>query len=190
MSKLKRIESWMATVFPGVGMNDNYLLLSERELAIVAAATLDLALAELLNMRLMGTDAERDDFLGINGDGMKPVGSFGARIQLAQLTGILLPSIVGALRAIKELRNIMAHRVNVTYGHPLAKIALMKLHAALRQMAGPSPEAARSWSEIKKALEGPRGVQAAQLFVVMTLTTLQDHLALMHHKIVRLGPLW
>jgi hypothetical protein len=83
---------------------------SDRELVVVACAQIDSGLAELLAQRLCGTPAEIEEFLGANEDGRAPAGSFGARIQLALLTGLITSSQAKALRAIKNLRNDLAHR--------------------------------------------------------------------------------
>jgi len=54
-----KIERWLAEVFPG---NENIYRectsLTDRELAVVVASVLDLALAELLSMRLVGRPKE------------------------------------------------------------------------------------------------------------------------------------
>jgi hypothetical protein len=79
-----KIEHWLEEVFPGKSrIYEEYRLLPPRELAVVAAAVLDLALATLLSRRFMDYPAESEAFLGVNGDGRAPAGSFGARIQLA-----------------------------------------------------------------------------------------------------------
>ena len=78
-----KIERWLAEVFPGEErIYSEYRTLPPRELAIVSAAVLDVALAELLALRLSGEDREIEAFLGLNGDGRAPVATFGGRIQL------------------------------------------------------------------------------------------------------------
>ena len=81
-----KVERWLADIFPGEGaIYSEYRALHPRELAIVAAAVLDSALAEILTLRLTANQAEAESFLGLDGDGRAPVASFGARIQLALL---------------------------------------------------------------------------------------------------------
>jgi len=86
-----KIERWLAEVFPGeTKIYQEYRGLSPRELAIVSAAILDSALVEIIALRLGGgPEKEVEAFLGADGDGRAPVGSFGARIQLALLLGII-----------------------------------------------------------------------------------------------------
>jgi hypothetical protein len=82
-----KIERWMTDVFPGEAqIYSEYRALSPRELAIVSAGVLDVALAELISLRLADYPKEAEEFLGINGDGRAPAGSFGSRIQLGVAT--------------------------------------------------------------------------------------------------------
>uniref|UniRef100_C6E2D1 Uncharacterized protein n=1 Tax=Geobacter sp. (strain M21) TaxID=443144 RepID=C6E2D1_GEOSM len=114
-----KIEKWLTDVFPGsVSIYEEYRHLTRRELAIVAAGVLDLGLAQLLSMRLAGSDREREEFLGLNGDGRAPAGSFGARIQLGVLTGTITSDDADILRIIKNIRNCFAHRVRVDFTSP------------------------------------------------------------------------
>ncbi len=115
----KKLESWLADIFPGrEKIGSAYSHLSDRELAVVAASVLDLALAELLSKRLKNYPKECEEFLGLNADGRAPCGSFGARIQLSLLTGIISTTIAMALRDVKNIRNKFAHRVNCTFISP------------------------------------------------------------------------
>ncbi|CNI14069.1 Uncharacterised protein [Yersinia frederiksenii] len=115
----KRIEMWMSEIFPGESeIFNRYRKLPSRELAIVSAAVLDIALAELLSLRLDDNKKEVDSFLGLDMDGMAPAGSFGSRIQLSLLLGIITINDAKCLRTIKDLRNIFAHQVNVSFISP------------------------------------------------------------------------
>ena len=125
-----KIERLFTEVFPGEGaIYAEYGDLPPRELAIVAAAVLDAALAELLALRLVDCEREAEDFLGLNGDGRAPAGSFGSRIQLALLIGLIAPEDAAILRAVKELRNLFAHRVKIGFLSPPALKVTTKLHA-------------------------------------------------------------
>jgi len=65
-----KIERWLAEVFPGEKeIYSEYRELPPRELAIVCSAVLDVALAELLSLRLAEHGKEVEEFLGANGDG-------------------------------------------------------------------------------------------------------------------------
>ncbi|WP_114732823.1 hypothetical protein [Vibrio cholerae] len=109
-------ERWLNEVFPGEHeLFSKYTDLTDRELAIVAAGTLDLALAELINKRLVNLPKESCAFLGLDESGSAPAGSMGARIQLALLLGIIRPEDARILRIIKNVRNKFAHRINVSF---------------------------------------------------------------------------
>ncbi len=109
-------EKWLRDIFPGPDrIYEEYRLLPDRELSIVAAAVLDAAIAELLFLRLRGPEIERHAFLGLDGDGRAPCGSFGARIQMAVLLDLITKDDATILRAIKNLRNKFAHEVNATF---------------------------------------------------------------------------
>ena len=114
-----KLERWLSDVFPGEeNIYSEYRELRPRDLAITVAAVLDCALAELLIQRLGGPNTEIESFLGLNGDGRAPVASFGARIQLGLILGILTSRDAAILRTIKGIRNEFAHRVNVGFLSP------------------------------------------------------------------------
>src|SRR3989338_7778561 len=125
-----KIERWLKDMFFGESkIFSEYNNLTPRELAIVTAAVLDNALAELLSLRLIAYKQEVEDFLGLDGDGRAPSGSFGARIQLALLTGIITEKDVHILRTIKNLRNLFAHRVRIGFLSQVVLKETKKLHA-------------------------------------------------------------
>ena len=140
-----KVERWLADVFPGEeNIYSEYRELQPRELAIVAAAVLDAtecALAEVLTLRLKESDKETESFLGLDGDGRAPVASFGARIQLALLVGILTDRDASVLRTIKGIRNEFAHRVNVGFLAPTVLSKTTKLLVLWTEMSEqfPSP---------------------------------------------------
>ncbi|HSB71836.1 MAG TPA: hypothetical protein VLT62_21105, partial [Candidatus Methylomirabilis sp.] len=124
-----KIEQWLSDVFPGESeIYAEYRSLPPRELAVVAGAVLDLALAQLLAHRLMDNKKETESLLGLDGDGRAPVASFGSRIQLALLVGLITPADAEILRSIKSLRNLFAHRVNVSFISPEVVAVTTKLH--------------------------------------------------------------
>jgi len=107
--------------FPGRGQHlFEYRVLPPRELAIVAAGVIDVALAELIALRLADYPKEVEEFLGLNADGRAPAGSLGSRIQLALLLGIITPEDASILRFVKSLRNLFAHRVRIDFCRPLS----------------------------------------------------------------------
>ena len=107
-----KVERWLADVFPGEeNLYAAYKDLPPRELAIVAAAVLDSALAEILALRLKSVDKEVESFLGLNGDGRAHVASFGARIQLA----LGLFSVARLTRLVRsELLDVMSREYITT----------------------------------------------------------------------------
>lgn len=155
-----KIEKWLTEVFPGPSrIYEEYRHLSRRELAIVTAGVLDLGLAQLLSMRLAGNDREREEFLGLNGDGRAPAGSFGARIQLGVLTGTISSDDAEILRVIKNIRNCFAHRVQVDFTStdvlPLTRKLCERWEERTKRLAipGMSPEAVTlGMNEIRKHL--------------------------------------
>jgi hypothetical protein len=187
-----KIEHWLSEVFPGEKeIYAEYRSLPPRELAIVSAAVLDVALAELLSLRLGDQDKESSDFLGLNGDGRAPVGSFGARIQLALLIGILTPEDAAILRAIKELRNIFAHRVRVNFLNPSVIKITTKLHFLWLKRtrtlieSGAISGTTGNLSEISKLL--PTIQEAGEGLLLSVFTTYQAYFHRMHDRVIRLG---
>lgn len=111
-----KVERWLEDVFPGEDrIYEEYRHLPRRELAIVASAVLDVALGELLSHRLIDMPKEYEEFLGLNANGRAPCASFGARIQLALLLGIITEHDAALLRTVKNIRNKLAHRVKADY---------------------------------------------------------------------------
>ncbi|WDZ75482.1 hypothetical protein PWG15_12735 [Ensifer adhaerens] len=128
----QKLEKWMEDIFPGRDqIYEKYSDLPPRELGIVAASVLDIALAELLSRRLIDHKKEIESFVGLDGDGRAPCGTFSARIQLAILTGVIMPDDGEILRCIQKIRNILAHRVNVDFLTKDVVTQLRKLHARL-----------------------------------------------------------
>lgn len=127
-----KIERWLADVFPGKeNIYSEYNHLPRRELAVVAAAVLDVALAELLSKRLANKSKEYEEFLGLDGNGHAPCGSFGSRIQLALLVGVITDHDAAILRAIKNIRNKLAHRVRTDFISPDVIPLVLALHDLL-----------------------------------------------------------
>ncbi|MEP6827574.1 MAG: hypothetical protein ABJA10_05825 [Aestuariivirga sp.] len=128
-----KIEKWLAEVFPGEDkIYSEYRNLTPRELAIVSVAVLDLALAELITLRFKKHSIEIEKFLGLDGDGRAPVGSFGARIQLALLLDIITPDDAEILRALKAIRNIFSHSVRKDFLAPEVQKYSFKLLGLIR----------------------------------------------------------
>lgn len=116
---VRKIEKWLQDVYPGHDqIVKEYADLGQRELAIVAAGVLDVALADLIASRVVNCEKECEEFLGLNEDGRAPLGSIGARIQAAVLLGIISPADAEIIRCIKNIRNKFAHRVKVDFHSP------------------------------------------------------------------------
>lgn len=165
-----RIEKWSTDLFPGRGkVLKRYQALSPRETAIVGAAVLDAALAELLLTRLVDLPVDASGFLGTNGDGRAPCGTFGARIQLALLIGLLPTQIIKDLRAIKQIRNHVAHRVTATLLDGPVQAQLDTLRASIRAGAPDAPEVL-----LTAVLEKSRSEADAAKFLVAVTVTVQE----------------
>ncbi len=129
-----KIERWLSEVFPGEDrIYSEYRSLTRRELAIVAAGVLDVALAELLSKRFIDVPNEYEEFLGLNEDGRAPCASLGARIQLSLLLGLIVPIDADILRTIKNIRNKFAHRINVDFTSDNVKPLVLKLHERFKE---------------------------------------------------------
>lgn len=185
------MERWLAEVFPGdAEIYAEYRNLPPRELTIVSAAVLDVAIAELLALRLADRDKEVEDFLGLNGDGRAPAGSFGARIQLALLVGLLTPDDAAILRSIKELRNLFAHRVRLNFLSPPVLKVTKKLHALWLKRSedliqiGAMPGTTRHLIEIAHHL--PEMVDAGEGLLLSVFTVYHAYFRRMHSRVVRL----
>lgn len=124
-----KIERWFEDVFPGEQkVYEEYSSLPDRELVIVSGAVLDVALAELLSKRLIDDCKEVEIFLGLDANGMASCGSFGARIRLALLLGVLDSHDAAVLRSIQRLRNIFAHTARVSFLDISVVSEFKKLH--------------------------------------------------------------
>lgn len=186
-----KIERWLAEVFPGESeIYSEYRSLPPRELAIVSAAVLDIALAELLAQRLADHKKEGEDFLGLDGDGRAPAGSFGARIQLGLLVGLLTPDDAAILRTIKELRNLFAHSVRINFLSPSVVKTSTRLHslwlsrseALIR--AGAMSGTTAKLKELARHL--PHVSEAGEGLLLSVLTVYQAYFHRMHSRVKRI----
>jgi hypothetical protein len=187
-----KIERWLADVFPGQSeIYSEYSGLPPRELAIVSAAVLDIALAELLILRLADLSKECEDFLGLNGDGRAPAGSFGSRIQLGLLVGLLTPSDAAILRTIKELRNLFAHRVRIGFLSPPVLKATTKLHAlwlAKSEALANARVLPGTQAQLKQiARHLPSVAEAGEGLLLSVFVVYHAYFYRMHGRIQRLG---
>lgn len=186
-----KIEKWMSEVFPGSeNIYSEYRKLPPRELAIVCASILDVALAELLSLRLNNHSKDIEEFLGLNGDGTSPSGSFGARIQLAFLLGILTTTDVMILRCLKDLRNQFAHRLKIDFLTPSVLKQTGKLLDFLEVLSKSFSKKSREKAdiqliEIKSQLTSTP--EAGEALVLVSLSIYQAYFHLMHTKICRVG---
>ena len=186
------VERWFADVFPGKeNIYLEYRKLPPRELAIVAAAVLDSALAEILTLRLMKNDKEIESFLGLNEDGRAPVASFGARIQLGLLLDILSSQDAAILRTIKGIRNVFAHRVNVDFLSPsILKETTKLLLFWVERFEHLSRTGVMSGSQenldiIKQRLH--YDAEAGEGLLLAIFSVYQAYFHLMHSRIQRVG---
>lgn len=186
-----KVEQWLRDVFPWPeNIYSEYRLLPRRELAVVAGAVLDSALAELLVRRLAEPEDELIDFLGLNGDGRAPCSSFGARIQLARLTGILTAGDAKILKAIKNIRNRFAHEVRADFTSPSVLPLVLSLHDEFLSQsntlidAGHLPGPKRSMAAIRPHLATTPEAGAGLLLAVFS-----TYQAYFHRIIERIQPI-
>ena len=132
---MRRAEQWFEDVYPGdMEVFAHYRGLTRRELAMIASSVMDVALATVIRKRLRDIPNECEQFLGLNGDGRAPAATFGARIQLALLLGIITNTDASILRSMKSIRNVFAHRVSVDFTSPELIPLVKSLHDKLRGM--------------------------------------------------------
>ena len=187
-----KVEHWLADVFPGEeNIISEYQALPPRELTIVAVAVLDSALAEILPLRLKENEKEVESFLGLDGDGRAPVGSFGARIQLALLIGILTEKDAAILRTIKGIRNEFAHRVNVGFLSPTVLSKTSKLLSLWMDMSerlsdiGVSSGSLEHLDVIKQRL--PYQAEAGEGLLLAIFAVYQAYFHRLHTTVRRVG---
>lgn len=109
---MKKRESWKNAKLPEPRELVALLCkMSAREQAILLSSFLDSLLGDLIFKKLDADEKEAANFLGYDGDGRAPGASFGSRIQLAYLLSLIDANELKALRAVKSVRNIFAHRV-------------------------------------------------------------------------------
>ncbi|MFJ2492393.1 hypothetical protein ACIOV9_12720 [Pseudomonas iridis] len=183
----------MRDVFPGSdGIYEEYRSLPRRELAVVVGAVLDSALAELLSKRLTGQDSEIHSFLGVNGDGRAPCGSFGARIQLALLTSVITAGDAAVLRTIKNIRNQFAHQVNADFNTESVLPLLTKLCDQFQQRSnnlieiGYLDDTTHSLSMIKPLLVTEPEAGAGLLLAIVS--TYQAYFHLLYERVQPIPP--
>ena len=187
-----KIERWLTEVFPGESqIYSEYRSLAPRELAIVAAAVLDAALAELLSLRLVEHYKEVEEFLGLDGDGRAPAGTFGARIQLALLVGLISSDEAAILRAIKELRNLFAHRLRIGFLSPaVLKVTTKLLSLWLKRNDGLIKAGVISGTSGQLKRLGqylPRYSEAGEGLLLSVFTVYHAYFHRLHARIPRIG---
>jgi hypothetical protein len=172
MGKRKwKIETFTRDLYPIiVEQFAEHAALPLRESVILTCSIIDAGIAELLSKRLAGPEHEIVEFLGADEDGRAPCGSFGSRIQLARLLGILTDEDVVLLRFLKKLRNKAAHRVKFDSSDTsvneilcsifdLIKPPLQSLRRIILELLRDDPKALKrlqndpNWGKLKAKLE-------------------------------------
>jgi hypothetical protein len=111
-AQAKRIEDWSEIYAQRDQLLEELKGHTRREIAVVAAAVLDSALAALLSKRFCGPKEKIEHFLGITGE-ETPASTFSMHTKLAQFVGLLDQPEIEALNHVREIRNRMAHRLKV-----------------------------------------------------------------------------
>ena len=134
----RKIESWDADTIP---FPDEYAAicskLSPREIVIITCSILDTQLADLVSTALTQDTREIESFIGLNGDGRAPIGTFGARIQAAYLLGLIDIFHLKALRSLKDIRNLFSHNVMVSMSDARIVSRIMDILNFSRQYRSP-----------------------------------------------------
>jgi len=95
-------------------MNDELAGESDRAAAIVGCALLDDRLSELLSEFLVQNQDGRSELLNSEVPSA-PMGSFGSRIVAAYAVGLIDQAERDALRKLKKVRNLFAHRLGLNF---------------------------------------------------------------------------
>mgnify|MGYP001565628512 CR=1 FL=1 len=95
-------------------MNEELSGESDRAAAIVGCALLDERLAELLADFLVQNADGRSDLLSSE-DANAPLGSFASRIVAAYAVGLIDKAERDALRKLKKIRNLFAHKLGLSF---------------------------------------------------------------------------
>lgn len=150
--KKRKVEDWVRDLYPRDGMAEAYSHLPPRELALVAAASLDAALVQILERSLHGPRSSVEGLLGIGANG--PCKSFAARIQLAVAVEAIPPGLGLWLDGIRDVRNPFAHRAQVTFTDDDVRKSLRRL---LTSMCGPGGGVAltnrKAWDDLCERAE-------------------------------------
>lgn len=81
---------------------------SPRAMAILSAAVLDEAMTSLLKLALLPCPTSTDPLFD---DSYAPIGSFSAKIEVAERMGIISPGVAQSLHLIRRIRNDFAHDI-------------------------------------------------------------------------------
>ena len=189
-----KTERWLEELFPGEEqIYSEYNHLPPRELAIVSCAVLDAALVDLLALRLKGGNKEITGFLGVNGDGRAPTASFGARIQLGLLVGLLTPDDARILRTLKDIRNQFAHRVKLDFLSPSVLRATTRLFqlwsAQTHKLANQTPIPLNRGSHLEQVGRFlPHQAEAGEGLFLAVFTVYHAYFHRMHPRVEKIGP--
>ena len=115
------------------GFLDEFQKESDRAAAVLGAAMLDELLCRLLAARFV-TEHLADQLLS----GTRPLGTFSARITLAEAVGLISPEEARDLHTIRGIRNDFAHRLNgMSFDMPSVRDRCANLQGAHRTLELP-----------------------------------------------------
>lgn len=116
---------------------------SDRAVAIIGAAIVDLVLLDALTSRMARHDDKVIEQLFGDGGQLQP---YGARIQLGYLLGIYAVGVFQDLRAVKDIRNAFAHSAEtMDFNHPdISRLtAALNLPKKIHYRGQPDPTTSR-----------------------------------------------
>lgn len=152
--------------------NDDYLKpyenLTFRELAVVAAGVMDLALRELLEALLRDDKSQSKELF----DGTDaPLGSLSKRIRMAYMTCLISKATCEYLHALREARNTCAHTVGLDLNSGKLPSAMVKIHAKWFEVLDLHGDPSRAKEYRKAVSEFSNNTEHARLLILWSMST-------------------
>lgn len=105
-------EPWSKVRQPLEKVFERYASLNFRDAVIVGGAYTDLALEQLIQLRIVQTKEGAKAYKDLSGQEGSPLSSWAARQDLAVMLGLLEGDGIKMFTAMRNLRNLAAHRVD------------------------------------------------------------------------------
>lgn len=126
---------------------------SDRAAAIVAGSMIDLHLEGAIRFQLLGSMKAQERLF----DGNAPLGTFSAKIDLANVLGIIGDDAYRDLHLIREVRNDFAHNLRINdFNTPKVRDKLKQLRLVDTQIGDQRDEPGSHIISLKPGTPGPR----------------------------------